>query len=344
MIWENQVAMSAVTSSVRSISDLARIAGVSVSTVSRALTGKGTLNQSTRERIRAIATEHGFRLNVAAQNLRLGRTGSIGVILPLVQDQAQPLTDPFFSTMFGHLADVLTERGYDLLLSRVLPKGDMWLDDFVRSGRTDGIILLGQSNQSAVLNRTAEHYRPMVVWGAYAPENLYTTVGSDNFAGGVIAARHLLQRGCRRLAWFGNADGPEFAARQAGFLSALPDDIRDQCTIVPMPISPEGSRAAARAFFGAGHRPDGVFAVSDVGAISVMSAAGEAGIAVPGEMAVIGFDDIVLAQLSHPTLTTVRQDIETGARMLVDLLLRRMAGCETQSIQFVPQLIARGSA
>jgi DNA-binding LacI/PurR family transcriptional regulator len=336
--------MSAVTSSVRSISDLARIAGVSVSTVSRALTGKGTLNQSTRERIRAIATEHGFRLNVAAQNLRLGRTGSIGVLLAMGYEQSQALTDPFFSTMFGYLADALTERGYDLLLSRIAPRGETWLDDFVRSGRTDGIIMLGQSNQGPVLNRTAEHYRPMVVWGAYAPENLYTTVGSDNFAGGVIAARHLLQRGCRRLAWFGHAEAPEFVARQAGFLSALPPDIRAQCAIVPMHITPEGSRASAQAFFAAGNRPDGVFAASDVGAISVMSAAGEVGITVPRDMAVVGFDDIVLAQVSHPTLTTVRQDIEGGARMLVDLLLRRMAGGETQSIQFAPQLVVRGSS
>jgi DNA-binding LacI/PurR family transcriptional regulator len=336
--------MGSATPSLRSISDLARIAGVSVSTVSRALTGKGTLNQSTRDRIRAIASENGFRLNVAAQNLRLGRTGAIGVLLPLGHEKGQALSDPFFSAMLGHLANALTDRGYDLLLSRVLPRGDDWLEDFVRSGRTDGLILIGQSDQGAALNRTAAHYRQMVVWGAYAPDNRYTTVGSDNFAGGASAARHLLQRGCRNLAWFGHADAPEFASRQAGFLSALPDDIRQSCAIVPTPITPEGSRAAAQAWFAAGNRPDGVFAASDVGAISVIAAAGECGIAVPGDMAVIGFDDIVLAQITQPPLTTVRQDIESAARMLVDLLLRRIAGAETQSVQFAPQLVIRESA
>jgi DNA-binding LacI/PurR family transcriptional regulator len=332
--------MGSATPSLRSISDLARIAGVSVSTVSRALTGKGTLNQSTRDRIRAIASENGFRLNVAAQNLRLGRTGAIGVLLPLGHEKGQALSDPFFSAMLGHLANALTDRGYDL----VLPRGDDWLEDFVRSGRTDGLILIGQSDQGAALNRTAAHYRQMVVWGAYAPDNRYTTVGSDNFAGGASAARHLLQRGCRNLAWFGHADAPEFASRQAGFLSALPDDIRQSCAIVPTPITPEGSRAAAQAWFAAGNRPDGVFAASDVGAISVIAAAGECGIAVPGDMAVIGFDDIVLAQITQPPLTTVRQDIESAARMLVDLLLRRIAGAETQSVQFAPQLVIRESA
>jgi DNA-binding LacI/PurR family transcriptional regulator len=336
--------MGSAIPSVRSISDLARMAGVSVSTVSRALTGKGTLNQSTRERIRAIASENGFRLNIAAQNLRLGRTGAIGVLFPLGHEKAQGLSDPFFSTMLGHLANALTDRGYDLLLSRVLPLGDDWLEDFVRSGRTDGIIMIGQSNQSAVLGRVAAHYQPMVVWGAHAPDNRYTTVGSDNFAGGALAARHLLQRGCRRLAWFGHADAPEFAARQAGFLSVLPDDIRAGCALVPIHITPEGSRAAAQAWFAAGHRPDGVFAASDVGAIGVIAAASDLGIAVPDDMAVVGFDDIVLAQLTQPPLTTVRQDIEAAARMLVDLLLRRIAGAETQSVQFAPQLVVRQSA
>ena len=336
--------MGSAIPSVRSISDLARLAGVSVSTVSRALTGKGTLNQTTRDRIRAIADEHGFRLNVAAQNLRLGRTGAIGVLFPLGHERSQGLADPFFSAMLGHLANALTDRGYDLLLSRVLPQGDDWLEDFVRSGRTDGIIMIGQSDQGAALNRTAAHYQPMVVWGAYAAANRYTTVGSDNFAGGALAAQHLLKRGCRNLAWFGHADAPEFAARQAGFLSALPDDIRKGCMVVPIHLTPEGSRASAQAFFGAGNRPDGVFAASDVGAISVITTAIEAGIKVPDDMAVVGFDDIMPAQMTQPALTTVRQDIATAANMLVDLLLRRIAGAETQSVQFTPQLVIRASA
>lgn len=336
--------MGAVTGQVRSISDLARLAGVSVSTVSRALTGKGTLNQSTRERIRGLAAEHGFRFNVAAQNLRLGRTGAVGVLLPLGHASGQALSDPFLSAMLGHLAEGLTERGYDLLLSRVLPRGDGWLDDFVQSGRTDGIVMIGQSDQSAALNRTARGYRPMVVWGAYAPDNTYTTVGSDNFAGGVLAAQHLIARGCRNLAWFGPADAPEFAARRAGFLSALPEALRSTTKSVPIAITPADARKSAGAWFAAGNRPDGIFVASDVGALSVVAAAEHCGIAVPHDMKVIGFDDIPLAQLARPALTTIRQDIEGGARMLVDLLMRRMAGGETQSVQFAPQLVVRETA
>lgn len=328
---------------VRSIADLARMAGVSVSTVSRALTGKGTLNQSTRDRIRALADQYDFKLNVAAQNLRLGRTGAIAVLLPLGHERGQHLSDPFFTAMLGHLADELADRGYDLLLSRVLPNGEDWLDNFVRSGRTDGAIVIGQSDQGAVLSRTAASYRPLVVWGAFDPANAYTSVGTDNFAGGVLAAQHLLSKGRKRLVWFGNSDAPEFAARQAGFLSALPDEVLRNTAMVPIPLTPDGAFDAASAYFAAGNRPDGAFAASDIVAMNVAAAAAEKGIAVPRDLSLIGFDDILLARLATPPLTTVRQDIEAGAKALVDLLMRRIAGEETQSVQFPPMLVVRES-
>lgn len=328
----------------KSIADLARIAGVSVSTVSRALTGKGALNQGTRERIQALADRHGFRLNVAAQNLRLGRTGAIAVLMPLGHARGQQLSDPFFLTMLGHLADALTDRGYDLLLSRVLPDRDDWLDSFIRTGRTDGVIIIGQSDQGAALTRAAAHYRPLVVWGEDAAGDGPLTVGTDNVAGGRLAAAHLLARGCANFAFFGDIGVPEFAARHAGFAAALPPTQRAAMAIAPGPVTPDASLHAARAFFAAGNRPDGIFAASDVMAISLMTTAQEQGLRVPQDMAVIGFDDIALAQMARPALTTVRQDIGAGAQHLADLLFRRMAGEDTQSVRIAPELIVRESA
>lgn len=328
----------------RSIADLARIAGVSVSTVSRALTGKGTLNEKTRERVRALADEYGFRLNVSAQNLRLGRTGAIGVLLPLGHERGQHLSDPFFSAMLGHLADELAERGYDLLMSRVLPDRANWLDDFVRSGRTDGVIVIGQSNQGAVLEAVGKTYRNMVVWGASDADLPYLTVGTDNVAGGALAARHLLERGRRRLAFFGNIDAPEFVARERGFLEALPEELRASTEIVPIHLTPESSFAAASEYFAAGNRPDGVFAASDIIGMSIVAAAAEHGIAVPEAMSVVGFDDILLARIATPPLTTVRQDIAEGARRLVDLVLQRISGEDVSSALLDPVLIERGSS
>lgn len=328
----------------KSIADLARIAGVSVSTVSRALTGKGALNKGTRERIQALADRHGFRLNVAAQNLRLGRTGAIAVLLPLGHERGQQLSDPFFLAMLGYLADALTDRGYDLLLSRVLPEGDDWLDSFLRAGRVDGAIIIGQSDQSAVLDRTAAHYPPLVVWGEGSPANVHVTVGADNALGGALAARHLVDRGRRRLAFFGPVAVPEFSARHRGFLAALPDDLRGAVALVPSPITPEDSRRAAAAWFAAGNRPDGIFAASDVVAMSIVSAAIDSGIRVPEQMSVIGFDDIPMARLVHPPLTTVRQDIKGGAQALVDLLFRRLNGELAGSVAIAPELVVRESS
>lgn len=329
---------------IRSIADLAELAGVSVSTVSRALTGKGTLNSATRERIRAMAADHDFTLNVAAQNLRLGRTGAIAVVLPLGHDRGQQLSDPFFTAMLGHLADALAQREYDLLLSRVVPQGDDWIDKFVRSGRSDGVIVIGQSDQHAVLNRAAAEYLPMVVWGAHEPDCHYTTVGTDNVAGGGVAARHLLAKGRRKLAFFGNVEAVEFAARHAGFLDALPEDVRSDAVQVNIGLTPEASFRSARAYFAEGHRPDGIFAASDIVAMSVLAAASEFGIAVPSQMSLVGFDDILLARVATPPLTTIRQDIEGGANLLVDLLFRRINGSDTNSVQFTPTLVERGSA
>lgn len=329
---------------VKSIADLARIGGVSVSTVSRALTGKGALNKGTRERIQALADRHGFKLNVAAQNLRLGRTGAIAVLLPLGHERGQHLSDPFFMAMLGFLADALTDRGYDLLLSRVLPQGDDWLDTFIRTGRTDGVIIIGQSNQSAVLDRTAAHYAPMVIWGEQSSRNAHVTVGTDNQAGGALAAQHLVARGRRRLAFFGNVAVPEFAARYQGFVAALPADLRDTVELVHTHITPEASLKVATAWFAAGNRPDGLFAASDVVAMSLLSAATDHGLSVPGDLSIIGFDDIPMARLANPPLTTVAQDIEGGARQLVDLLFRRLAGEDAGSISIAPRLVIRESS
>lgn len=327
----------------KSIADLARLAGVSVSTVSRALTGKGALNKGTRARIQALADHHGFRMNVAAQNLRLGRTGAIAVLMPLGHARGQQLSDPFFLTMLGYLADALTDRGYDLLLSRVLPDRDDWLDTFIRTGRTDGVIVIGQSDQGAALARAAASYRPLVVWGEQVRGDGPVTVGTDNEAGGRLAAQHLVDRGRRTLAFFGDVGVPEFAARHVGFLAGLPPELRDDVVLVTSPVTPEASEATARDWFAAGNRPDGIFAASDVVAMSLIAAAQQQGLQVPQDISIVGFDDIPLARLTRPALSTIRQDIEMGAHHLVDLLVRRIGGEDAGSVQIAPELLVRES-
>lgn len=327
------------------LTDLARMTGLSVSTISRALAGKTVVAEATRERVKALAEEHGVILNQSARNLRLGRTGAIGVILPLGHEVGQSLSDPFFMALLGPLADAIAERGHDLLLSRVIPTHESWLERVVDSGRFDGVVLIGQSNEIEAIEAVASQYQPLVVWGAAVPGLAQTTVGTDNLGGGRTAADYLLSQGRRRLAFFGNVEAPEFAARFEGFRQATAAAGAEPPLLLPMHITSQEAHAAVAAWVN-GNRPaiDGVLCASDVIAMSALRALDEQGIRVPDDVAVVGYDDVMIARMASPPLTTLRQDVEAGGHLLVDLLFRKIAGEAVQSVKLAPELVVRESA
>lgn len=326
------------------LAELAQLAGVTAATVSRALSGNPAIAKATRERIQALAHEHGFQVNQAARNLRLKRTGAIGVVLPLGHETDQHLSDPFFMTLLGPLADAIADRGHDLLLSRVIPKDDRWLDAVVDAGRVDGVIVIGQSNQIETIERVAARYRPMVVWGADTTSSAQITVGTDNVAGGRMAAEHLLAQGRKQLAFFGNIEVPEFAARYAGFEQAVSRAGTGPATLVPLHLTGEASYSAILDYLAGHPSPDGIVAASDVIAMSALRALAAHGKRVPQDVGVVGYDDVQLAQYTTPSLTTIRQDVGTGAGIMVDLLFRRMEGTDVQSVVMAPELVLRDSA
>jgi len=327
-----------------SLADLSALAGVSISTVSRSLADNPLVAKATRDRIKQLARDHDFQINVAARNFRLGRTGAVGVVLPLGHETEQHLTDPFFMSLIASLADTLADRHYDLLLSRVIPSNDRWLQAFVDSGKVDGVIIVGQSNQIDAIERVSASYAPLVVWGASVPGYNQMTVGSDNFEGGRLAAQHLLATGRKRLTFLGNPDVPEFEARFAGFNYAIAQDDAPPGFVLPTHVTPEAAYAAIRDYMRDGPSPDGIFAASDVIALSALRAIADHGLRVPEDIAVIGYDDVFIASQTSPSLTTVRQDVALGARMMVDLLFQRMAGEDTRSVTLPPTLVHRASA
>jgi DNA-binding LacI/PurR family transcriptional regulator len=323
---------------------LAELAGVSVATVSRSLSGNKAIAEATRNRIVALAREHGFQINLTARNFRLKRTGSIGVVLPLGHEEDQHLSDPFFMSLLAPLADAIADRGHDLLLSRIIPRDDHWLDAIVDAGRVDGVIIIGQSNQIDTIERVAGRYRPLVVWGASTPGKAQVTVGTDNVVGGRIAAEHLLAQGRKRLAFFGNTEIPEFAARYAGFQQALGQAGSGQATLLPVHLTSESSYSAIETYLGTHPSPDGIVAASDVIAMSALRALAGHGKRVPQDVGVVGYDDVQIAMHTTPPLTTVRQDVVRGAEAMVDLLFRRIDGEDVEPIAMVPELILRASA
>ena len=327
------------------MADIARLAGVHASTVSRALAGSPLVAKSVREKILRIARSQGYKVNAAARSLRLQRTESVSVVIPLAHEVAQPLSDPFFVQMIGHLADEVTQRGFGLFLQKVVPPMSDWLTDLIGSKRSDGIIVIGQSTEHSALEAVADKYLPLVVWGAHLPEQAYCSVGSDNVGGGRAAVDRLIETGRRRIVFLGAAPLPEIQMRLQGYRTGLeraglPVDPE---LILPAHFTGDTALAAVQDLISREVEFDAVFAASDVIALSALRALQASGISVPDQVAVVGFDDLELAQHSHPRLTTIRQDLKRGAATVVEFLFRRMAGEETPSATLPIALVERES-
>ncbi|MBB5608514.1 MULTISPECIES: LacI family DNA-binding transcriptional regulator [unclassified Janthinobacterium] len=328
------------------MADIARLAGVSTSTVSRALSGSPLVNQETRTRVMELARSLNYSINIGAQNLRLKQNRTVGVVVPYDAATRQHLSDPFFLGMLGSLADALTEQGFDMLVSRVdaetLDAAALSFD----SGRVIGIILIGQWRHHDQLNQLAARQVPIVVWGAQLPQQLYCTVGGDNVAGGRLATEHLLDQGRRRIAFFGDINLPEVAQRHQGYLEALAARgvERDEHLYVAGSFLPQGGALAVQQLVKRGLSFDAIFACSDLLAMSAISALRQHGLPVPEQVAVVGYDDIELAAYFHPPLSTVRQPMRAAGRALVSSLLALVDGAPLASQQLPTELVVRASS
>ncbi len=327
------------------MADIARLAGVSTSTVSRALAESPAIPLKTRHEIQRIAAENGYVINQAAQRLRSNRTRTIGVAIPLGHEADQLISDPFFLQLFGHIADEVSLRSFDVLLSRVPSPKPGWLVRHVQSQKADGYIIVGQSDQHEELNAAARAFLPLVVWGAHLPEQAYCSVGSDNVGGGRAAVDRLIETGRRRIVFLGAAPLPEIQMRLQGYRTGLeraglPVDPE---LILPAHFTGDTALAAVQDLISRGVQFDAIFAASDVIALSALRALQASGVSVPDQVAVVGFDDLELAQHSHPRLTTIRQDLKRGAATVVEFLFRRMAGEETPSATLPIALVERDS-
>lgn len=327
------------------MADIARLAGVSTSTVSRALSGSKLISEETRTRVMELARSLKYNINIGAQNLRRKQNRTIGVVVPYDPDTRQHLSDPFFLSMLGSLADALTEQGFDMLLSRVdASELDAAAAPF-DTGRVIGIVLIGQWRHHDQLNQLAARHVPIVVWGAQLPQQLYCTVGGDNVAGGELAGQHLLAQGRQRIAFFGDINLPEIGHRYEGLCQALAKAgmTVDPSLLIPAPFVPDGGRLAVEELQARGVAFDAIFAGSDLMAMEAINALRQQGLDVPGRVAVVGYDDIPLSSYFHPPLTTVQQPIQEAGRALVASLLELTEGRPAPSLQLPTQLIVRHS-
>ena len=325
--------------------DMAALAGVSESTVSRALADHPSIAAKTRERIKALARQHGYFVNPVARSLRSRQTRTIAVVIPLFHDVAQHLSDPFFSLILGHLADAASARGYDMLLSKVFDRDQEWVSRAVDQRRADAVIVIGQSLGHDAIDAAARRGTPVVAWGAKINTQSYVSVGSDNRMGGDLAASHLLDAGRRRLAFLGDRRLPEIGQRFEGFVEAhrRRSLAWDPSLVIDSHFEPEEAYRETGPLVQRAPELDGVVAASDLIAISMIRVLREAGRSTPDQVGVVGFDDTPVAAYTHPSLTTIRQDVKRGAEVLVTSVLQIAAGEAVESTELPVALVIRGS-
>jgi DNA-binding LacI/PurR family transcriptional regulator len=328
------------------MADIARLAGVSAPTVSRVLSGNRSVNEGTRQKVLELARSLNYTVNAGAKELRLGRSNTVSVVIPYAKETRQTLGDPFFLGILGSIAEVLTERGYEMLFSRVdasdLKSASLSFD----SGRAMGLILIGQWLRHGHLNELADRGVRMVVWGARMEDQRYLTVGGDNVEGGRVATAHLLDRGRRRIAFIGDTALPEVAHRYRGYRAALAAAglPLDEALVWQASFLPASGREFVERALAADVSFDAIFACSDVLAMAAIAVLRAQGRRVPEDVAVVGYDDVAFASLFQPQLTTVRQPLEEGGRALVETLLAQLEGRPAGSRVLPTELVIRESA
>ncbi|WP_281301500.1 MULTISPECIES: substrate-binding domain-containing protein [unclassified Iodidimonas] len=328
------------------LEDLAELAGVSISTVSRALNNSDLVSERTKSRIRQIAQTHHYsgrlrdKLGPVAPTSR-----TISAVIPPPQGRDRRISDPFLLDLLGGLADQTIERDCDLLISHVMPSDLDGMLSLLSTGRSDGLIFLGQSTVHDDLNSLADRGVPFVVWGARLPNQKYCTVGSDNFKGGHRATSHLIRLGRRRIAFIGDIEAPELRLRFEGYKQALADaDLPfDPALVRSAHFYLESAMESIEALIESGIRFDGVIAASDLIAIGVVRGLLKSGLHVPSDISVVGYDDVRMAAYASPTLTTISQDVDKAGRLLISKLLRLLDGQAVRSEQLPTELIVRES-
>lgn len=304
------------------IKDIARLSGVSVTTVSRALNDAPEICGETRDRVLRVCREQGYRANLLARSLSSSRSNLLGLVV-------SDMSNPYHAALALNIQLCAQEAGYQLMLcsSRREDRRLEDLFDFLYSQRVDGILLSGSSDRAYEFARRSTGKVPCILLGACAPEDSSlraNTVSVDNYAGGRMAAEYLCSLGHRDVTYLGHRGGSTtHVLRHQGFLSAAAELGMEVETVPsPFPASTiESGCSLAREVLSRPFRQTAVFAVSDAVALGFIQVADELGIDIPGRLSILGFDGIEYTALPKIRLTTLSQNTPRLARAAVRLLL-----------------------
>jgi DNA-binding LacI/PurR family transcriptional regulator len=332
----------------QTIADIARLAGVSKSTVSRALNDSPLIGAETKERVRAIAREHRFQLNVPARRLSLKRSNTVALVMYRYGPNID-FPDAFMLELMSGISVGLHASEHDLLVIHVASDDVEWPRRYFETGRVDGFILLSAMCTEQHLAELAALGAPFIVWGVPPGTDTCCSVSGDSFAGGRLATSHLLRTGRRRIAFLGGpAKAPEVQDRYRGYEAALhaAGEAVDPALVAHASWHrPEnGGAAAMRGLLEVDPALDAVFANSDLLALAAMDAIRASGRRVPEDVAVVGYDDVTLARHGNPPLTTIRQDGPLAGRLLAQNLIQHIETGAVTNVAIPAELVVRESA
>lgn len=316
--------MTSVHGAAPTLDDVAEAAGVSRSTASRAINGGERVSPEAQAAVDAAVARLGYAPNRAARSLVTRRTDSIALVVP--EPDAKILTDPFLGGVLRGVSDALVGTDLQLVLLLARP-GEQpgHLARYLRSGHVDGAIVASHHRGDQLEPQLAGDPLPVVFVGRPFEGGTVPYVDVDNTAGGRVAARRLLERGCRRLATItGPLDMPVAVDRLTGWRQELNRAGLSVDAVGDGDFTADGGVAAMRQILAEHPDIDGVFAASDLMAAGAIDVLREQGRRVPQDVAVIGFDDLGMAEHMSPRLTTVHnpvvQMVSAATATLLDML------------------------
>jgi DNA-binding LacI/PurR family transcriptional regulator len=308
-----------------SIKDVAQAAGVSHSTVSRALSDSPLVKTETKARIQRLAQEMGYTPDAIARSLVTRQTHTVGVVVTTI-------TDPFVAEVVQGIEDTALENDYSVILtsSAAEPDREVAAVEMLWAKRVDSVMVTSSRVGALYLEHLERIGVPVVLINNHNEESgRYTfSVSVDNQHGGHLATRHLIERGHRRIAYVsGTADQSDSVGRLAGYRQALEENAIpfDPALVIPGNGRLDGGERALHALTSANSQLTAVFCYNDMTAIGLMCAARQAGLFVPDDLAVVGFDDIPLASYVCPSLTTIAQPQRDMGRQAMSMALTLMA-------------------
>lgn len=328
------------------IYDIADKAGVSIATVSRVLNNNPRVSSGTRDRVCTIAKAMGYQPHASARSLAKKQSHLISAVIPM-------MTSYFYLEVLQGVQDRIAESEFDLLVHAApqLEDVDEVLDQALSKGRAAGVLLFSSPLTEKRITRMQHSRQPVVLVDRF--HKAFDSVSIDNEKGGYMAAEHLFELGYRRLGLItANPESTPSMKRMEGYLRAhkerniasTPDFIVSESDPQLHGYTEEAGYEGMRKILAREHRPEAVFVVSDIQALGAMRAVEDAGLSVPHDIALVGFDDIIISR--YVGLSTLRQPMYDMGKMAMDLLLKRLHMPQTpvKHTVFLPELISRNSS